>query len=374
MNTDNIDDLHCKWYETFREALEFSIPNRIVTIRPRDIPWMSSDIRKAIRKRNRLLKYFCRHKSPRAWENYRVQRNLTTFLIRTAKTKYYTNLSDKLQDPKIGQKKWWGIIKSLYGNKIHSNIPALLEGDRMITDAKEKATLFNDYFCSVCQIENGDAALPSLSAFQNSKYLANISTSEQEINILLRNVDISKACGSDGIGNFILKICADYIADPLCRIINESLLQGVYPSLWKFANVIPIFKKDDRQSKVNYRPVSLLACLSKISEKIIFIRLYNFLLDINFLKPFQSGFRPGDSTVNQLILITHKIYEALEQGKEVRMVFLDISKAFDKVWHKGLLYKLERLGVRDPLLKWFKTYLTGRKQRVIIDGQSSDWR
>jgi hypothetical protein len=80
--------------------------------------------------------------------------------------------------------------------------------------------------------------------------------------------------------------------------------------------------------------------------------------------------------INQLILITltHKIYEALEQGKEVRIVFLDISKAFDKVWHKGLLYKLDRLGVRDPLLKWFKTYLTGRKQRVIIDGQSSDWR
>jgi hypothetical protein len=76
------------------------------------------------------------------------------------------------------------------------------------------------------QIENSDAALPSLSAFQNSKYLANISTSEQEINILLRNVDLSKACGSDGISNFILKIYAEYIADPLCRIINESLLQG----------------------------------------------------------------------------------------------------------------------------------------------------
>jgi hypothetical protein len=102
----------------------------------------------------------------------------------------------------------------------------------------------------------------------------------------ITHLDLSKACGSDGIGNFILKICVEYIVDPLCRIINESLLQGVYPSLWKFANVIPIFKKDDRQSKV------------KISEKFVFIRLYNFLLDINFLNPFQSGFRPGDSTVN----------------------------------------------------------------------------
>ena len=98
------------------------------------------------------------------------------------------------------------------------------------------------------------------------------------------------------------------------------------------------------------------------------------MLDINFLNPFQSGFCPGDSSVNQLIFITHKIYEALEQGKEVHMVFFDISKAFDKVGYRGLLHKLERLGIRDPLLKWLKSYLTGRKQSVIIEGQSSDWR
>ena len=122
------------------------------------------------------------------------------------------------------------------------------------------------------------------------------------------------------------------------------------------ANVIPIFKKDNRQSKENYRPVSLLSSLSKVCEKIVFIRLYNFLLEIHFLNPFQSGFRPGDSTVNQLVFIVHKIYEALEEGKEVRMVFLDISKAFDKVWHKGFLRRLESLGVRDPLLIWIKSY------------------
>ena len=87
---------------------------------------------------------------------------------------------------------------------------------------KKKLRYLMTIFFSVCQIENGDAALPSMSAFQNSKYLANISTSEQEINILLRNVDLSKACGSDGIGNFILKICAEYIADPLCNVYNMS--------------------------------------------------------------------------------------------------------------------------------------------------------
>jgi hypothetical protein len=125
-------------------------------------------------------------------------------------------------------------------------------------------------------------------------------------------------------------------------------LSGSFSDQWKLANVIPIFKKDDRQSKLKYRRVSLLDSLSKIVEKIVYIRLYNFLLEINFLNPLRSGFRPGDSTVNQLTCLFHKIYDALERGREVRIVFIDISKAFDKLWHKGLLYKLEKIGVRDP--------------------------
>ena len=198
--------------------------------------------------------------------------------------------------------------------------------------------------------------------------------SEHEINNLLKSVDVCKACGCDGISNKILKLCADGITSSFTDIVNLSLLSGSYPDQWKLANVIPIFKKDDRQSKLNYRPVSLLDSLSEIAEKIVFVRLYDFLLEVYFLNPLQPGFRPGDSTVNQLIYLVHMIYDALEQGKEVRMVFLDISKAVDKVWHKGLLYKLESIGVRNPFLSWFKSYLTNRKQRVVIDGQSSTWK
>ena len=109
-------------------------------------------------------------------------------------------------------------------------------------------------------------------------------------------------------------------------------------------------------------------------KKIVFAQLYNFLLELDFLNPLQSGFRPGHSTVNQLTYLVHRIYESLEQGKEVRMVFRDISKVFDKVWHKGLLYKLKTIGVRDPLMGWVESYLTNRKQRVVIDGQSSEWQ
>ena len=123
------------------------------------------------------------------------------------------------------------------------------------------------------------------------------------------------------------------------KFVNFSFALGQYPTAWKMANVVPIFKKGNSQLKVNYRPVSLLPCLSKICEKVVFVRLYNFLLEIGYLYKLQSGFRPGDSTVNQLLYFVHQIYCAFEAGKEVRMVFLDISKAFDKVWHAGLLKK-----------------------------------
>ena len=97
-------------------------------------------------------------------------------------------------------------------------------------------------------------------------------------------------------------------------------------------------------------------------------------MEIGFLYKFQSGFRPGDSTINQLIFLVHKIYEALKGGKEVRVLFLDISKEFDKVSHAGLLRKLEALGVQSPLFQWFESYLCNRKQRVAIERQCSDWR
>ena len=176
------------------------------------------------------------------------------------------------------------------------------------------------------------------------------------------------------VGNKIIKICSAGLYQFFTKFINLSFALSQYPSKWKLANVIPLFKKDDRQIKTNYRPVSLLPCLSKTCEKILFIRLYNFLLEIGFLYKFQSGFRPGDSTVNQLLYLVHQIYHAFENGKEVRTVYLDISKAFDRVWHAGLLKKLEALGIRNPLLQWIESYLQNRKQRVVIDGQSSEWK
>ena len=135
-------------------------------------------------------------------------------------------------------------------------------------------------------------------------------------------------------------------------------------------------KKNSRQCKKNYHPISLLPIFGKIFEQLIFDSVYRHLCNNDILTPHQSDLRPGDSTVNQLLSVTHKIYTAFEAipAKETRAVFLDLSKAFDRVWHEGLLYKLECCGISGNLLSLDSNFLTNWKQRVVLNGKNSEWR
>ena len=109
-------------------------------------------------------------------------------------------------------------------------------------------------------------------------------------------------------------------------------------------NVVPFHKKSDKQILKNYRPVSLLPICGKVFERLIYNSLFEYFIQKDLISPYQSGFKPGDSCTNQLISITHEIYQSFDDGFEVRGIFLDISKAFDKVWHDGLIYKLKQNG------------------------------
>ena len=109
-------------------------------------------------------------------------------------------------------------------------------------------------------------------------------------------------------------------------------------------------------------------------ERCIYKHVYNFLLTNSIITPQQSGFTPGDSAIKQLLSLTNEFGKALDEGKEIRVVFCDISKAFDRVWHKGLPNKLENIGIQGSLLLWIANYLTDRKQRVVIESAHSKWR
>ena len=170
-----------------------------------------------------------------------------------------------------------------------------------------------------------------------------------------------------------MKELARPLSTPLTNLLNFSLSKGKVPSLWKQANVTPVFKKNEPSDISNYRPISLLNTIGKVLEKIVHKYIYNFLSEHQVKTTLQSGFIPGDSTVNQLVDIYNTFCRALGDGKEVRAIFCDISKAFDRVWHKGLLFKLQSVGISGSLLQWFTDYLHNRKQSVVIPGVSSNW-
>ena len=188
-------------------------------------------------------------------------------------------------------------------------------------------------------------------------------------------MDPNKAHGCDGISIRMLKLCATSISKPLHILFNNSVISECFPNEWKKANVIPVHKKGDKQIINNYRPVSLLPICSKIFEKIIFNSLFEYLEDNKLLNCNQSGFRSGDSCVHQLLSITHEIYKSFDANPslEVRGVFLDISKAFDRVWHDGLLYKLKLLGICGRYYNLIQSFLDNRHQSVVVNGQSSKW-
>ncbi len=252
------------------------------------------------------------------------------------------------------------------------NVPPLCDNGIEATTDLEKVNLLNSYFCTQSSIDDSNHHLPPTIPVSNHN-LSTIVISPSDVRDAISFIDPSKACGPDTISPRLLREAAQELSEPLATYFNILINSSHFPSSWKLANVIPIFKKADPTSPQNYRPISLLSCIGKLMERCVHKVLYNYVTDNEILTTFQSGFIKGDSTINQLSYIYNDICKALDDGKEVRAVFCDISKAFDRVWHKGLLFKLSSVGISGDLLQWLSSYLSMRKQRVVYANESSQW-
>ena len=370
----DVDEVCTKWTEMFLNLARTYIPNKHVLIRPNDQPWYTNALRLLRRKVKRLFHKAKKLKSNEHWEKYKTERKNYQNKLDEAEIQHKQSLADSLTNSR-NSKHWWGTVKAMMGKGGEDSYPAMKNEDdgSYVTDNQSKANLFNSFFLSHSKIDTSNAQLPVEDNPDQAFSLETIAVSDAEVADLLKCIDPNKATGPDGISPRLLKEGGDAIVPSLTRLFNLSLASAKVPKSWKNANVIPIFKKDDKSLTNNYRPISLLCVVSKIMEKIIFKHVYNFLHQHGLLSKLQSGFKPGDSTVNQLAALYHMFCLALDEKKDVRIVFCDISKAFDKVWHDGIIYKLQKMGIKGILLEWFKDYLKNRLQRVLIKGQASEW-
>ena len=315
------------------------MPVKTVTIRPRDAVWLNNDIRRALKNRYKLFKRAKLSKRNEDWVTYRQYRNTVTNMIRDRKLEYLTELDIRVSDPaQFGQKDWWKFVKQFMNKKgISEDIPPLLHNGIVYSSSEEKATLFNEYFIKQSTLDSPDGAVPDL--INLNCELNNIIFSSTEIKAVIINLDSNKAVGPDKIHNKLLTAAVDIISEPLAILFNRCIAEGIFPSTWKIAHVNPIHKKGPTENCANYRPISLLSCVGKVLERCIHSHVFNYLQNNHILTPSQSGFISGDSAVNQLLAIYNDTCLAYDRGITNQSIFFDISKAFDRVWHKGLLKK-----------------------------------
>ena len=191
-------------------------------------------------------------------------------------------------------------------------IPPLLIDEKFVTDMQMKANIFNKFFADQCAPLKNGSVLPKNQIFLAQSRICTLDFNEEELMKIIRNLKVHKAHGHDDISIRMIKICDKSILKPLILLFENSIKSSYYPDIWKKSNIIPVHKKNDKKLVNNYRPISLLPIFGKIFEKIIFNRIYNFLSEENLLNNNQSDFHPSDSCVNQLLSITHEIFDTFD--------------------------------------------------------------
>ncbi|KAI8517737.1 hypothetical protein Bbelb_037540 [Branchiostoma belcheri] len=197
---------------------------------------------------------------------------------------------------------------------------------------------------------------------------------ERQLCEILKALPQTKTTGYDNIDNTLLRLCADHIARPLCHIVNCSLRQGLFPSQWKKAKVIPLIKnKSAPLNGPNSRPISLLPAISKVVERIVQKQIQGYLLFNNIISDCQHAYKKHHSTSSALIEMTDHWLAEVDKGNMVAAVLLDFSAAFDIVDHDILLAKLEGYGFNTLAVSWISSYLRDREQAVFINGDFSTY-
>ena len=251
-----------------------------------------------------------------------------------------------------------------------SSITTLVHGGRVLTTSRAKAETLNHVFAAKAAIDDSGRQPPTLETVTEAE-LHRVNFKSREVRRLLQNLQVTKATGPDNISARVLRECATVLAPSLSRLFRVSLRSGRVPAGWKRGRISVCHKGGPKDNPENYRPISLLPIVSKVLEAIINRRLRRFLNTNGLLPDTQFGFRSNRSTLDLAVSLTQRWSDALDRGLEARVVSLDLSRAFDRVWHRGLTAKLNSCGIGGLLHEWLTDFLRDRSQTVAVRGQES---
>ena len=345
-------------------------------------PWMTRGILRSISVRDKLYKNLkCLDPHSDEYKNveisFKTYRSILQRNIRLAKNFYYIDLFNKT---KHDIRKTWASINTVLGKvRNKTTFPEFFnDHGKIIRDPTIITAKFNDFFANIGSTLSKSISYngrKNVSSYLNQRVLSSFHFSavdQTQVLKIVNDLAPKTSCGRDNLSTKLLQRIVRIIINPLTVTINQSLNTGIFPDRLKIAKVIPLFKKDDNHEFGNYRPISLLPCISKVLEKVVFIQVYDYFTDNNLWYGSQYGFRKGHSTELASLELVDRVYKTLDDGKIAISVFLDLSKAFDTLDHNILMQKLSFYGINGVALNWFKSYLQNRCQYVVFNDHCSE--
>ena len=340
-------------------------------------PWWTEECKEIVNKKHRARNILRKYPTPENLINFkRIQAQAKIVLKRSKREsfkKYCSSINDETPISEI----WNKIAAMQKKNKIKNSTPLITLGE-IYTDSQKKsdvlASKFEKTFNSKLHKMNSMPLLLPLTAalVAEDGRGYNSPIGGGELLSAIRDLKMS-APGYDLIHNQMIKNLPPIFLDFLVKLFNDSLGESVVPPSWKKAIIVPILKPEkDRTNVDSYRPISLLPCLPKLMEKIICARLSYFIEKNQSLSINQGGFRKHMSTLEQIGRLENQIRLALVSKEVCVAIFIDLSKAYDCVWHTGLLYKLQECGIKGKILNWLKEYLSNRTFMTYHEGKFSE--
>lgn len=332
-------------------------------------PWFDKNLIRTLREKERIRRRYRIYKNPMDELALKLLSKRCSVMAISCYNKYVSNLETVInKDPK----RFWAYIKDKRGGS--SSYPlTMTDGITSSSDGFKISEMFAVHFSSMFSQHN--VTHPSSPSDYMRDMLAHslplmapVIDSDTLLN-KLKSLDHRKGAGPDGIPPYFISMCASSLVTPLLLIFNSSLATGIFPNIWKVAQVVPIHKCSDRNYVGNYRPISLLSTFAKVFESLICPYIQSHLS--LYLSNSQHGFVSSRSTCTNLVTFTETLVDAIDSGKQVDVIYTDFSRAFDRVPHNILLYKLNAYGITGSLLEWFKSYLDGRTFFVALSGYRS---
>ena len=323
----------------------------------------------------RKRKAWIRWKKTKKESDKEVYARLEKELKKTIKNKK-NSLERKIsKEAKGNPKSYYAYIN---GNKRQRNkigpLRVVGEGleEEVVVEPRRQAEILNDFYSSVFSSSTDEG--PEVQAPEGRRILAEIGFERETIVRVGEKLKKDSAPGPDGIPNRVIVETINEMAFPLSILFSRSMEQSKIPEDWRDAVVTPIFKKGSKSEPGNYRPVSLTSATGKFMERLVKQQLEYYLENENVISGDQHGFRYGRSPTTNIVDFMESATKWLDDGCPFDVVYFDFAKAFDKVPHRKLLKKLKAVGIGGKLLAWLEDWLARRRQKVVVEGEGSEWK